>query len=219
MTVVLQETTDIGRFVRDRNLGRQYDFLHTAFEVSRVQDSFALTHEFIKDLNILATHFLSHYPGKYRNELQLNVTITETKHEPPAWERVWQAMEGFVGALQVQYATADPLELAAYVLWRMNWIHPFVQGNGRTARAFSYYLLCHKFGFWLPGDPIIPEQIRSRRDEYCKMLALADEGLIQTGTPDLNGLVTMLNQMLQIQLASAEAAAASSSPPPSSPGP
>ena len=210
MPVVLHETSDIGRFVTNRNLGRQYDFLHTALLVSREQDSFALTHDFIKDLNVLATHFLSHHPGKYRNELQLNVTITETEHVPPSWERVWQSMEGFVGYLQAHYASADPLELTAYVLWRMNWIHPFVQGNGRTARAFSYYLLCHKLQMWLPGDPIIPEQIRARRDEYCKMLAFADKGLADTGAPDLNGLVTMLNQMLQIQLASAQAA---SSPP------
>ena len=211
MTVVLHEATDIGRFVTNRNLGRQYDFLHTSLLVSREQDGFALTHNFIKDLNILATHFMSHHPGKYRNELQIDVTITETEHEPPKWERVWQHMETFVGQLQAQYESADPLQLAAFVLWRMNWIHPFVQGNGRTARAFSYYLLCHKLQMWLPGDPIIPEQIRLRRQEYCQMLALADKGLKETGTPDLNGLVTMLNQMLQIQLASAQAA--SSSPP------
>jgi Fic family protein len=215
MSVVLAENSDLGRFVTLRNLGRQYDFLHTAFLVSREQDGFALTQNFIKDLNIYATHFLSHHPGEYRNALQINVSITETDLVPPPWERVWQLMEGFTAHLQAHYEKADPLELAAYVLWRLNWIHPFVQGNGRTARAYSYYLLCHKLQMWLPGEPIIPEQIRARRQEYCNMLVLADKALNDTGAPDLNGLVTMLNQMLQIQLASATPAS-SPSPPPSS---
>jgi Fic family protein len=33
------------------------------------------------------------------------------------------------------------VHLAAYVLWKMNWIHPFADGNGRTARAVSYVVL------------------------------------------------------------------------------
>ncbi|MBL8221394.1 MAG: Fic family protein, partial [Bryobacterales bacterium] len=28
------------------------------------------------------------------------------------------------------------------VMWRLNWIHPFFGGNGRTARSASYLVLC-----------------------------------------------------------------------------
>jgi hypothetical protein len=35
------------------------------------------------------------------------------------------------------WVTKDPLHLSAYVLWRINWIHPFADGNGRTARMLS----------------------------------------------------------------------------------
>jgi Fic family protein len=51
------------------------------------------------------------------------------------------------------------LHLAAYVLWRLNWIHPFADGNGRTARTVSYIVLSAKLDSLLPGSPTIPDQI------------------------------------------------------------
>jgi hypothetical protein len=36
-------------------------------------------------------------------------------------------------------------------MWRTNWVHPFDDGNGRTARAASYLVLCVKLGYRLPG--------------------------------------------------------------------
>jgi hypothetical protein len=35
-------------------------------------------------------------------------------------------------------ADATAIHLAAYLMWRLNWIHPFADGNGRTARMTSY---------------------------------------------------------------------------------
>ncbi|MFX9016038.1 Fic family protein, partial [Acinetobacter baumannii] len=34
------------------------------------------------------------------------------------------------------WRTGDALDATAFALWRINWIHPFKNGNGRTARAF-----------------------------------------------------------------------------------
>jgi len=44
------------------------------------------------------------------------------------------------------WAKLSPLHLAAYTLWRMNWIHPFVDGNGRTSRAVSYLRALRSLG-------------------------------------------------------------------------
>ena len=52
------------------------------------------------------------------------------------------------------------IHLAAYLLWRMNWIHPFADGNGRTARVVSYVVLSVKLDSLLPGAPG-QSQIRS----------------------------------------------------------
>ena len=134
--------------------------------------------------------------------MEVDVQITESDHKPPLWQDVGPLMDAFMMHLQTIYAAADPLDLAAYALWRLNWIHPFSQGNGRTARAYSYFLLCHKLKLWLPGQKIIPEQIRARRPEYCTLLNQSDKAIKGDGTTDLNGLVTYLAQLLQIQLGS-----------------
>src|ERR1700691_2453032 len=45
---------------------------------------------------------------------------------------------------------SNAIHLAAYILWKLNWIHPFADGNGRTARAVSYAVLCIKLDGLLP---------------------------------------------------------------------
>lgn len=56
----------------------------------------------------------------------------------------------------------------------MNWIHPFIEGNGRTARATCYYLLCVRSGALLYGRKIVPERIRENRAGYEAALQSAD---------------------------------------------
>jgi Fic family protein len=67
--------------------------------------------------------------------------------------------------------------LAAYVMWRHNWIHPFPGGNGRVSRAASYLVLCERLGYYLPGEPTVPQQIADNprsRDRYYHALQAAD---------------------------------------------
>ncbi len=78
-----------------------------------------------------------------------------------------------------------PTQLAAYALWRLNWIHPFVEGNGRTARAACYYLICLKHGKLLPGKKIVPERIREGRRPYYDALTQAETlAAIQNCSPE-----------------------------------
>jgi Fic family protein len=69
----------------------------------------------------------------------------------------------------------NAIQLAAYILWRMNWIHPFADGNGRTARIVSYVVLSTKLNSVLPGAPTIPEQIAADKRPYYGALEWADE--------------------------------------------
>jgi Fic family protein len=69
-----------------------------------------------------------------------------------------------------QWTTRTALHLAAYVMWRLNWIHPFTDGNGRTSRAASYLVLCLRLGYLLPGRRTIPDQIAEDRTRYYKAL-------------------------------------------------
>lgn len=105
-------------------------------------------------------------------------------------------MDDFVNLVNRNWETADPVALAAFALWRINHVHPFINGNGRTARAACYFVLCVKLGGWLPGQPILPELLRQKRDEYVTALKAADQG-------NLNVLHEMISTLLDQQIASA----------------
>jgi Fic family protein len=94
------------------------------------------------------------------------------------------------------------VHLAAYVLWKLNWIHPFADGNGRTARAIAYVVLSIKLDSVLPGAPTIPEQIAGNKKPYYDALEAADKHLAG-GEVDVSDLEKMLDAMLSTQLLSA----------------
>jgi Fic family protein len=75
----------------------------------------------------------------------------------------------------------------------MNWIHPFTDGNGRTARAVAYLVLCVRLGYRLPGTRTIPELIAADKDPYYSALEAADAG-------DLTVLEKLLASLLARQL-------------------
>jgi Fic family protein len=72
------------------------------------------------------------------------------------------------------WTTSSALHLAAYVLWRLNWIHPFTDGNGRTSRAVSYLVLCLRIGHPLYGANSVPAQIAQDKTPYYDALEAAD---------------------------------------------
>jgi len=92
-----------------------------------------------------------------------------------------------------------PLTLPAYVLWRMNWNHLFIEGNGRTARAACYYLICLQYGALLLGRKIVPERIRENRQPYYEALRMADHQW-EAGHFDVSALVEYLSELVKAQL-------------------
>jgi Fic family protein len=89
--------------------------------------------------------------------------------------------------------------LSAYAMWRLNWIHPFSDGNGRTSRALSYALLGIKLGYLLPGSPTIPQQIEADNSHYIEALEAADAAAINGGE-DISEMEAMIRSMLAKQL-------------------
>ena len=86
-------------------------------------------------------------------------------------------------------------------MWRINWIHPFFGGNGRTSRATSYLLLNVRMGFNLPGLNTIAQQIEKNRDPYFLALEAADESN-KRGVIDVSAMESLMSQMLAAQLLS-----------------
>ena len=91
-----------------------------------------------------------------------------------------------------------------YVLWKFNAIHPFINGNGRAARAACYFVLCLRSGGWLPGAPIVPELIRANRDEYVAALKSGDASSANGGKLDLSVLHALLARLIDQQIPKAE---------------
>lgn len=69
--------------------------------------------------------------GRYRTG---NVIIAGAEHKPPQGFEIPSKMEQFIAGYNVLRNTLHPIELASYVHIEFVGIHPFVDGNGRTAR-------------------------------------------------------------------------------------
>jgi Fic family protein len=84
-------------------------------------------------------------------------------------------------------------------MWKLNWIHPFTDGNGRTSRAASYLVLCLRTGYLLPGKKTIPDQIADDRTPYYKALEAADKNLANHKV-DISEMEELLAALLARQL-------------------
>jgi Fic family protein len=146
---------------------------------------------------LLGVHALA---GNFRPS---TVEIKGSRHTPPdAWQ-VPLLVEELCDYVNDNWDTSTPLHLAAYVMWRLNWIHPFADGNGRTARAVSYLVLCMKMGGRIPGTRTIPDLISENKRPYYDALEAADKWWASRKEIDLTQLEEILGGLLADQLVSA----------------
>ena len=182
------------------NGNRQYDFLRSIVQASLDIGKPFLSQHVIKAFNFHAITCLHTSPGEYRP-----CEVTVGAHKPPSYYRVSALMDDFVNTVNRYWAESDPVVLATYVLWRINNIHPFINGNGRTARAACYFTLCVAVGGLLSGKKILPELIRENRQDYCDALQLAHDSFAK-GNLDLSVLHALVSRLLDEQMKSAPAA-------------
>jgi len=162
---------------------------------------FRLRTSIILDLNRCAVDGIEAYAGNFRPG---GIEIGKSQHEPPPAFLVPSMIDDLCDYVNDKWSIKSSSHLAAYVLWRMNWIHPFTDGNGRTARAVSYLVLCAHAKIFMPGANTIPDQIIDRRGDYYKALEDADR-LHQAGENDdvaVETLEEMVSDMLAVQITS-----------------
>lgn len=183
------------------NLDRQYDFLRSIVQASIATNRVYVAQTVIKAFNYHAIVCLHADAGLFR-KYQVTVGV----HNPPPWFHVQALMDDFVNKINTSIGREDPVVLATWALWRLNWIHPFINGNGRTARLVAYYILCLSFGGMIPGTLSLPELLRRERgtptDPYVAALRAADDSLV-SGTLDISLLHNLVESLLGEQLASA----------------
>ena len=93
---------------------------------------FRLSH--LQNLHRVALLGLSGYAGNWR---PAGIEIQGSRHAPPEPFLIPQLIEELCDYVNDNWKIKSPLHLASYVMWKLNWIHPFTDGNGRTSRAAS----------------------------------------------------------------------------------
>jgi Fic family protein len=157
---------------------------------------FRLRPSMIMQLHAAALDGLSSFAGRYR---PAGVEIQGSKHQPVGAHHVAEMVEDMCDYVNANWNDKPAIHLAAFVMWRLNWVHPFDDGNGRTSRTVSFIVLCVRLGFRLPGRHTIPEQIAENKAPYYKALEAADNAH-QEGRIDVSKLEHLLEAMLADQL-------------------
>ncbi|MGH9570324.1 MAG: Fic family protein [Candidatus Angelobacter sp.] len=198
MSVREKENPDLYNRIQEQNLLRQYDLLTNCIEIGLEKGIEAFDKYTLWALNYAAVANIAQFGGRYREE-----PIYVGDHIPPRFQEVPHQMDLFFSFIHENWTVEGvgdhPTGLAAYALWRLNWIHPFVEGNGRTARAACYYLICLKQGRILPGKKIVPERIRDNRIPYYEALKEADLKW-DNGNLDVSMMANYLSGLLKGQL-------------------
>lgn len=128
--------------------------------------------ETIDEKAILSLHRLFYYridadnAGNYRTK---PVIITGTSYVPPPPAKIITSMKTFCAQIPQQKETLHPVHFAAWLHIQLATIHPFIDGNGRTARLLMNLALIQS------GHPvtIIPPILRS---DYIAALQSSNSG-------------------------------------------
>lgn len=140
--------------------GKAYDYMLTLARSGDLQ----ITEEMICRLHHLFYSGIDlDHAGQYRNG---QVFITGTTYVPPAAEEISGEMDLFLKELNKRATTTHSVELAAYAHRRLVDIHPFQDGNGRTARLLMNLILINR-GYCIVSIPPI------LRHEYIEALKQA----------------------------------------------
>ncbi len=190
------------RAIREAENGiRQYNAALEMIKsnIPNTDNAFKLKSAAILELHREALDGVHLLAGTYRNT---PVLIGDSDHVPPSSSEVPDLVYEMCNYVNSNWEDMVATHLAAYVLWRMNWIHPFADGNGRTARMVSYVVLNIKLDSVLPGAPTIPEQIASNKQPYYDALEKADASW-KGNSLGIMDMEVMLDGMLAKQLLSA----------------
>lgn len=198
MSVREKDDPELFARIQEQNLLRQYDLLTNCIEIGLRKGIEAFDKYTLWQLNYAAVSNIAQFGGRFREQ-----PIYVGNHIPPHFKEVPHLMDQFLSVIHELWTIDEhPTTLPAYALWRLNWIHPFVGGNGRTARAACYYLICMRAGRLLPGKKIVPERIRENRKPYYDALGEADRQWSE-GHFDVSVLAAYLQDLLKAQLADA----------------
>ena len=181
---------------------RQFSFLQSIIGSAVSTNHTFLSQSILKALNFHAIACLHTNAGEYRPcPVHVKDDAGAVTFSPVDHYRVDSLMDNFINYTNSIWHQTDPIVLAAFVLWRLCNIHPFINGNGRSARAASYYVVCVKAGGLLPGTTFLPSLLKQSPD-YVPALRAVDASAT-AGLTDVSPVQKLIADLLAKQVASA----------------
>lgn len=152
---------------------KAYDFMLSAARA----ENLIFSEEMILTLHRLFYSSLdTENAGKNRT---YQVFITGTEYLPPTADEVPELMKEFVFELNDKNQTLHPVILAAFAHKRLVDIHPFTDGNGRTARLLMNLILVNKGYQIVSIPPILRMEYISALQEAQKSNNPSDKAFFQ----------------------------------------
>ena len=147
----------------------------------------------INENNVLSLHKLVMSnivddAGSYRTT---GVTIGGAAFSPPPSSEIKPKMNELLDWLKRNPEEYTPIELAAIFHHKFVWIHPFIEGNGRTARLLMNTILIKN------GYPFIAVVSKIDRPKYLRYLMEADLG---NSAPFVNFIARSVEKSLDVYL-------------------
>ncbi|WP_020618995.1 Fic family protein [Paenibacillus daejeonensis] len=161
--MVLEEGLTIG----GKKLREHFEVINHAEAIHYVKDivnrEIELSEYVVKSIHQLVLRNIDdENAGRYRT---INVGISGSKHTPPNYTVVPQQMEQLIQWYQQNKDHIHPVELATRLHFQFVYIHPFTDGNGRTARLLMNLVL---MGYGFP--PAIVKAESGLRLQYYETL-------------------------------------------------
>jgi Fic family protein len=171
-TLTLQETALVvekGMTIGGKSLREHLEAINHYEAIGYIKETISKK-EFLNDWILKNIHLLilrgidDRNAGKYR---EMEVRISGSKHIPPEFFRLPELMEKYFEHYDLNLKKYHPVVLAADMHQKLVEIHPFVDGNGRTARLVMNLILLQN-GFTIAN---ISGELKNRL-EYYKTLEL-----------------------------------------------
>ncbi len=150
--------------VEAKSLANATEYLH-----SLIDGREPLTKRTLLEIHgLILADIPNHEGGRFRAG---EVQIKDSEHTPPSFLTVESHVDLLFQWMNRNSHNYAPLVMASILHHWLTWVHPFSDGNGRTARLFLDFYLLQK------GYPEVIVKI-SDRDEYYNSLIEADKGNI-----------------------------------------
>jgi len=169
--VISEGITIKGKPLKDHLEAKNHkEALDYLYELIAKENRPTISEILIRSLNQIVMQSIDkEWAGKYRNS---SVAIGGAEHKPPEAKDVPRLMNDLMNFIKENRNKLHPIKLAAIIHHKLVYIHPFFDGNGRTARLAMNIILMQN------GYPLAII-LKNDRKKYYNTLAKADKGNLE----------------------------------------